>query len=925
MRQFRNYCNTVQNVNCSRNVIVNIDYTMIICCLLFIYSHIRFAQAYCWKSFGFSESRILHSMTKKFNFAAQRPIRGTVRPSPSRKMNVSLRGGEALQLSRGPYPEAKRRQSASRFPAGPTRSIGKSVLDMLRAGHLQERSPHDKTPHARYPAGTSPNILPGVIGDKNVAPTDYIGEPSMYMNKLKCEISEGRRNIVGNPWVRPVDPFVEASRINAGRARRSESNIDAKEALHLILRPSMFFWAPHALFPDVVLRCPYCKKPVQCNEKVRWGRTRTLHTLNDQHAYASAEYSCPACPGLDSNGGFDGIVRRRLFWSASKPQAMTMLPKQLMAHHDLLDTKRRLCDRGLVDMVRALATRTSWGSIAETITEMKMSTWVLKTQQRYLMLCEHLGIFPIQTLIAPKSVFFQDSWVRDFFILDFNNRRSEIIQELGNACGGDVIRVDWTKSIASSCGSGYMFNVMGDDRMILASSTTRSGKPNEVEHVMLALKARGINPKVVYVDDECCGLWNKMLAAIWPTAVVRLDPLHAIWRLTRTTRSAQHPWHGAFCKAISNAIFAYDEKEVFRLMAARAKDGLARTLPRGAKSKYIPRVICDQKSILDSIDIIVEEFQKITHNQKGPLLTPATDDAWRNLRLHVAKGCLADPENVNMNVYNEKACVIIGGEQFKIIKTSRGSSALEGFHNHQKRWLGIGCRHSIESGLALITDGTLRWNRKRHNDATDSTNKIPLVFAGGTLRETNDLSRTLTGEYCFPGYKLCVDGMSSMVTCGVGSLVSGERQRPATCDDLPPAIGRLTERLGRCNIKHSVTIGAPHISTSTSSRLLLPFATTGEAELNMFSQLPVAPLSPDCQQKCVPTLALTPRAGCRRCRFVGAGCKQHQGIQWCAGEDKPFDRWAVEVFPLKKSIAREHAAQKVARMGGKVGRPKKHH
>ena len=58
-----------------------------------------------------------------------------------------------------------------------------------------------------------------------------------------------------------------------------------------------------------------------------------------------------------------------------------------------------------------------------------------------------------------------------------------------------------------------------------------------------------------------------------------------------------------------------------------------------------------------------------------------------------------------------------GGESFHMIRAMRGASALEGFHTHQKQWLGCLARHAADAGAALLADGALRWNRKRRREA----------------------------------------------------------------------------------------------------------------------------------------------------------------------------------------------------------------
>ena len=78
----------------------------------------------------------------------------------------------------------------------------------------------------------------------------------------------------------------------------------------------------------------------------------------------------------------------------------------------------------------------------------------------------------------------------------------------------------------------------------------------------MKLAQRGVNPKVVYVDDECCGAWPDILHKIWPGVEIKLDIFHAILRLTKTTSSTQHPWHSRFCNDLSKAFLQQDVAEV---------------------------------------------------------------------------------------------------------------------------------------------------------------------------------------------------------------------------------------------------------------------------------------------------------------------------------------------------------------------------
>ena len=120
-----------------------------------------------------------------------------------------------------------------------------------------------------------------------------------------------------------------------------------------------------------------------------------------------------------------------------------------------------------------------------------------------------------------------------------------------------------------------------------------------MEWLFWDLKHRGLQPEVVYVDDECCGAWKRILENIWPGIAVRLDGLHAIKRLTRTTTSSKHPWYNQFCSLLSSAIYSYDELELERLRNARSRAGLSDALPKGLKSKHVPRIITNAENIFE--------------------------------------------------------------------------------------------------------------------------------------------------------------------------------------------------------------------------------------------------------------------------------------------------------------------------------------
>jgi len=586
-------------------------------------------------------------------------------------------------------------------------------------------------------------------------PRQAVLDAASYLQKLQDDIGNGRLLLQGSPWVVPDDAFQAAGRINDARSAAMEELIGPDEALHLVLRPTVFVWAPQKLLPESSIRCPHCDR---CATKVRWCRARVLHRLDGQCLYLATRHTCDKCPA--------NLHRRDVSFQADSPDVIASLPDSLRQLWTFKDTGRTLVDVELVNFCCSMATRSSWATAASIVHEMKATRWMRESTLRYLKLCDVLSLTPSETpKEVPAAYELSKEWVRDLCIKEFHHKAPETLQQIVAERGDDILVLDWTKDAASRCGGNWMFNAMSGARKILASVITNSSGPHEVEPVVRSLKCRGVEPKVVYVDDECCGAWRPLLQNLWPEVVIRLDGYHAIRRLTGTTTSTQHPWHGTFCAQLSKALYTYDAGELRRLQEARTKAGESKALPKETKSKYVPRVIADAERIEKAIGFVIESFANRSHDEMGPLLTPQTQAAWENLRVHVRGGCLCDPPGTKMHMVDEQKSVTIGGEIFKPIKTLRGASALEGFHAHQKQWLGMFAHHSTEAGLALIREGTLRWNRQRSNEASDAEAAIPLVFASGLLREADCLHQRLTGSKLYPAHSFCAGTFDAPVAC----------------------------------------------------------------------------------------------------------------------------------------------------------------
>ena len=437
-------------------------------------------------------------------------------------------------------------------------------------------------------------------------------------------------------------------------------------------------------------------------------------------------------------------MRAKTFLADSET-IMDSLPVSVRYARNFSDTGRVLCDATLTDFIRGSATKLSWLGLADIINEMKETAWTRDVVLRYLRMCDFLMIAPENVPVClPPQYKLSREWVRNLYLSDFRGREDELQRELAAEVGDAVLKLDWTKGAAVRCKGNFLFNAMTGANQVLASVLTATSAPNEAaERVLWQLQSRGVRPKVVYVDDECCGAWPVIINRVWPACLVRLDSLHALMRLTSTTVSTQHPWHAEFCGKLSEAIFTYDQHVLERIQKALLREKRLQALTKSQKYKYVPRIIEDPGRIAKAIDDVINGFRNRVHNQMGVLLTTQTNAAWDNLRKHVLQGCLCDSPGIDVNIYGEGDSLQIGGQTFCSIRKLRGTSSLEGFHSHQKRWLGPLGTHSQEAGMALLTDGNLRWNRQRSKDDLVGGQSAPAVYAPGLHQEVQGLRQRL--------------------------------------------------------------------------------------------------------------------------------------------------------------------------------------
>ena len=173
---------------------------------------------------------------------------------------------------------------------------------------------------------------------------------------------------------------------------------------------------------------------------------------------------------------------------------------------------------------------------------------------------------------------------------------------------------------------------------------------------------------------------------------------------------------------------------------------------------------------------------------------------------------------------------------------------MEGYHRHQKSWLGPS-RHTCTNGLALIADGSLRWNRKRKAEEKNLQLDTQLVFEKNLLRICDSAHHehmsNATAISKSPVRTLVAPSGSREGSALTGASLSGLPQAGVSA----PLATKRHERTMRARVAQKTKIGRPVARQAGS------------------------------------------RSGCRICRMTGADCRLHKRIQWSAPIGNTFMRY----------------------------------
>jgi hypothetical protein len=164
---------------------------------------------------------------------------------------------------------------------------------------------------------------------------------------------------------------------------------------------------------------------------------------------------------------------------------------------------------------------------------------------------------------------------------------------------------------------------------------------------------------------------------------VKLDPSHWFSRISSSLDSG-HGLHVDFCRALRDAVFIMDtgDKELITMYLNSIGQDFEERLDNDSEFilRHVRRTIPQPPVLRARIMNVVDRFRGATDATTNlPLLPPGFDKIMNNALVHVDKGCLSDPTDVQL--YHQLPKKTVHG--FPAYRCSRGTNSNEGTV-HQK-------------------------------------------------------------------------------------------------------------------------------------------------------------------------------------------------------------------------------------------------
>jgi len=248
-----------------------------------------------------------------------------------------------------------------------------------------------------------------------------------YVDFIKRSIDSGRLSIEGNPTITPPSAFsMVKAHVGGGGFDELATGLDVFD---VAVRPKVFAWIPDKILPTLVIKCPLCRGPVSCR---KWAEDKIYHGLIEQNVYITVQYRCLRCKSsLNSTPGrlletAPARKVREVKFQADTPDVLATFPAFLQSLWQFYNSGKIICEKNVVEFIRAMATRTSWAAIADAINELKEAEWTRHAELAFTAFHE-IARSPCskQPPTFPESYKLSAAWVRNVYVADSSQRKME--------------------------------------------------------------------------------------------------------------------------------------------------------------------------------------------------------------------------------------------------------------------------------------------------------------------------------------------------------------------------------------------------------------------------------------------------------------------------------------------------------------------
>jgi hypothetical protein len=201
----------------------------------------------------------------------------------------------------------------------------------------------------------------------------------------------------------------------------------------------------------------------------------------------------------------------------------------------------------------------------------------------------------------------------------------------------------------------------------------------------------------------------------WDRLLCRLDAVHSMFRIS-TTLKKKHGQYKKFMARLRDAMFNISQEDVAAVKKQLEDRGFSL---EEIEDRYLGnyryfvarcrRTIPPPTELRANMEAVFAHFEDNgmdARSKVGHLFTPRFRKAWKRLLTkHVDRGCLSDPLDVNL--YYE----VTTPSGRVILRCERGTSPLEGFHQHLRRVFHCYVI-SVYFASLLLAEFVTRWNAR---------------------------------------------------------------------------------------------------------------------------------------------------------------------------------------------------------------------